>query len=246
MTQSDTYSYVGEELELFSDAANWKAYWSRRLRPYVRGDVLDVGAGLGATFDYLAEAADTWTCLEPDAELCARLAERLDRHPLPPRVECGTLAKLDPVERFDAVLYIDVLEHIEDDRAELERAGRALRSGGHLIVLSPALPGLFSEFDRRVGHFRRYTRASLLDLAPPGLVPERWFFLDGIGVVASIFARMSGRGSPTPAQIRLWDRVMVPFSRVTDLATCRLFGRSIVAIWTKRDPATTSAGGRLR
>jgi len=228
---SSEYSYVGSELGLFFNAVNWKKYWSARLREVLRGDVLDVGAGLGSTFDYLYDAARSWTCLEPDASLCRLLDERLSGSPAPPRVVHGTLCELNSDERFDTILYIDVLEHIENDRAEVELASRHMRPGGRLVVLSPAIPFLYSEFDRSVGHFRRYTAASLEELTPEGSVVESCYYLDGLGALASLFARVAKRSLPTRGQIETWDKVILPASRRTDFLTTRHFGRTIVMIW---------------
>ncbi len=234
MESSEPYSYVGTELELFIKAVNWKRYWSGKLRPFVHGSVLDVGAGLGATFDYLCDASASWTCLEPDAALCAQLAARLAAHPRPPRVICGTLEQVPSELRFDTALYIDVLEHIEHDAEQVEAVARKLNPGGSLVVLSPALPFLYSPFDESLGHFRRYTRRSLAAVASPSLVLRDWFFLDGLGVLASLFARVAKRRQPTPAQIEIWDKTLLPVSRVSDALTSRLFGRSIVMVWTKQ------------
>lgn len=233
MQQADEYAYVGNELALFLHATNWKTYWASRIRPFIRGRVLDVGAGLGATFDYLGDAADQWTCLEPDPKLCEQFRARLATRVRPPHVLCGTSAVLEAEERFDTVLYVDVLEHIEQDRAELQSIMRHLEPGGSLIVLSPALPFLYSPFDKSIGHFRRYTSRTLSQVTPAGSTVKTWFYLDGIGVLASLFARVARRAAPTPAQVNTWDKAIVPVSRLTDSLTSRLFGRTIVMVWTK-------------
>jgi SAM-dependent methyltransferase len=233
VTTETEYSYVGTELDLFAEATNWKSYWAERLRPFVRGDVLDVGAGLGATFEYLNGPARTWTCLEPDPELARRIERRFGAHPKAPRVLTGTTSTLPADARFDTVLYIDVLEHIEHDREELGRAAELLRTGGTLIVLSPAHPALYSPFDASVGHFRRYTARALRELTPPGVALTDLFFLDGVGAFASLFARLARRREPTKAQIRTWDRLIVPVSRATDWATRRFVGRSVIAVFTR-------------
>ena len=65
---SAEFEYSGTELELFAHATNWKAYWRRMLAPFVRGDVLEVGAGIGTNTPLLRElTTGAWTCLEPDA-----------------------------------------------------------------------------------------------------------------------------------------------------------------------------------
>ncbi|HTU63858.1 MAG TPA: class I SAM-dependent methyltransferase, partial [Polyangiales bacterium] len=130
-------SYVGGELELFAQAERWKAYLASILRAHVRGDVAEVGAGMGAiTKQFLAAPTRSWTCIEPDPQLLAALERELAPSIRAGRVRCihGTLDDLDASTRFDCILYIDVLEHILDDHAELERAARHLSQGGSLVV----------------------------------------------------------------------------------------------------------------
>jgi hypothetical protein len=105
--------------------------------------------------------------------------------PVPVRVICETVGDLASAESFDTILFIDVLEHIEDDRAELTRCVPRLRPGGHLIVLAPAHNLLFSPFDRAIGHFRRYERRALVQAAPPSLSLIRACYLDSAGMLAS-------------------------------------------------------------
>lgn len=227
--------YVGNELELFAHARNWKSYWSGLLQSYLRGDVLEVGAGLGANTRLLHSAAFVrrWVALEPDA----RLLDQLRSAGLPkvePRL--GTLANLDATELFDAMLYIDVLEHIEDDVAELRRAASHLRDGGRLVVLSPAHPWLFSPFDAAIGHHRRYTRQSLKAAgeAAGGLRLERLDYLDCFGLLTSAANRLLLRQSlPTLRQILFWDRFFVPLSRVVDPLLLRRAGKSVLAVWSE-------------
>src|SRR3954454_13356083 len=152
------YQYVGAELDLFAAATNWKSYFRSRIDPYLGPEVLEVGAGFGGTTRLLCRGERArWVCLEPDAGLADRLSESVRSGSLPACCEpvVGTLESLPEGARFDTLLYIDVLEHIEDDRAELVAAAGRLKPGGHLVVLSPAHPWLFTPFDHALGHFRR-------------------------------------------------------------------------------------------
>src|SRR5205814_2351299 len=156
------FAYVGNELDTFAHAVNWKRYFGRLLAPYVRGAVLEVGAGIGGTTRVLCTPrADRWVCLEPDPELADRLRTSAAERPFPApvAVEVGTVATLAADRRFDCILYIDVLEHIAADRAELRAAATYLTPGGALVVLCPAHPLLYTEFDRVIGHHRRYPKA---------------------------------------------------------------------------------------
>ena len=231
--------YVGQELELFAHARNWKRYWSRLLEPLLRGDVLEVGAGLGANTRILRRSTQRrWVCLEPDGRLLEQMRCSFTAAPLPGPCELrqGSVADLEPDSRFDTILYIDVLEHIEDDSAELARAAAHLREQGRLMVLAPAHNWLFSPFDTSLGHFRRYNRRSLTDAARlvPGLGLERLLYLDSCGLLASWGNRLLLRqGMPTLKQILFWDRALVPVSRALDPLLAHRLGKSILAVWNQ-------------
>ena len=237
MHRNEPYSYVGGELEIFQHATCWKAYYARGLRRFILGDVLEVGAGLGATSRFLCDGTQrSWTCLEPDPALHRQLEASLRATPLPSsgRTLQGTVASLPPDERFDTILYVDVLEHIEDDRKELALSAARLRNGGHVVVLAPAHQALYSPFDQAIGHFRRYSRPSLLAAAPSTLRPVAAYYLDAVGMAASLANRLLLRASmPSPGQLKFWDRVLVPASRVIDPILAHRVGKSVVAIWTR-------------
>jgi hypothetical protein len=229
--------YVGSELELFSEARNWKAYFSRVLTPYMSGQVLEVGAGIGSNTPYLATAAVCgWTSVEPDRSLARRILERAARHGLSFgwSVVAGTIEALGPGARFETILYIDVLEHLADDRSELSRAALHLSAGGNLIVLAPAHQFLFSPFDAEIGHYRRYNRPSLIALTPPGCRLHRCFLLDSAGFLASLGNRVLLRAStPTAGQIAFWDKVLIPVSRILDRLTGYNLGKTVIAVWNR-------------
>jgi SAM-dependent methyltransferase len=225
------FSYVGSELGIFEKAVRWKRYFARHIAPYIRGEVLEAGAGIGGNLKVFAQFEfQRWTCLEPDRTLLEQLSKSLpDRvrfEPIP-----GTLDDL-PGRRFDTILYLDVLEHIEDDRAELDRAAAHLNTGGCVIVLAPAHPFLFTPFDAAIGHFRRYTKTSLLAAATPKLRIERLIYLDSVGLAASLANRLFLKSSmPSYSQIQAWDRMMVPVSRVLDPLLGYHVGKSVLGIW---------------
>ncbi len=230
--------YVGTELDVFAHARRWKAYWARQVRPFLRGDVLEVGAGLGVnTALLLGEGQASWTCLEPDVALARRIEETLGEWQTTflVRVLTCKLADLPPGEQFDAILYVDVLEHIADDRAEIEHADAHLRADGHLIVVAPAHQSLFTEFDRAIGHHRRYSRTALSALIPEGYRAVRLIYLDSVGLLASAANRLVlHRATPTLRQILAWDRVLVPLSRVVDPLFRYRMGKSVLGVWEKQ------------
>ena len=228
-------NYAGTELALFQHALNWKGYWSSTVKRSVSGRVLDVGSGIGANASFLCnERVTSYTFLEPDAELLAQT----DPYgkvggPIAFRKVNGTTADLRG-EVFDTVLYIDVLEHINDARAELERAFHLLAPSGTLILVVPAFQFLYSPFDAAIGHFRRYDRRMLRDHVPDGMKQEKLHYLDSAGLILSFGNKLVMRqATPRTSQIRFWDRRIIPLSKIIDPCIGYSFGRSLVGIYRK-------------
>lgn len=229
--------YIGNELELFEHATVWKNYYGRFLAPFLKGKVLEVGAGIGGTTRELCNGTqEKWLCLEPDPDLYAKLDAKIKSKQLPGCCSClkGTTGDLPQQEKFNAIMYIDVIEHIEKDADELERASSLLAKNGHLIVLVPAHQSLYNQFDKAIGHYRRYNKQMLRNAAPANMKLVRIMYLDSCGLLASIMNKyLLKQDYPTLKQIRLWNKVMIPVSKVTDFILNYTVGKTVVAIWQK-------------
>jgi SAM-dependent methyltransferase len=228
------FQYMGSELEIFAHASHWKSYVQSQLRPYLVGDVLEVGAGIGGTTQALNDGTQRrWVCLEPDPAFAKKITS------LPRLRNCeivvGMIPHINPQEKFDVILYIDVLEHVKEDREELVLAAQHLKENGVIVVLAPAFPWLYTPFDAAIGHFRRYTRKSLRAVAPQGLREEKCIYLDAFGVLASAGNLLFLRAANASAgQMRFWDNYLVPISRFMDRVLVFSLGRSVLAIWRKK------------
>jgi len=208
-------------------------------QPLIGGDET-VGAGLGSNVGLLiAPLVREWVCLEPDASLAEQIRVGIIEGRLPEvcRVQVGTIATIGSTELFDTILYIDVLEHIDDDSGEVRRAAHRLADNGYLVILAPAYQALFSAFDASVGHFRRYSRRQLEALAPPGMRQVGYRMLDSCGLLASLANRLLlHQSEPSHAQITFWNDWLVRLSRVIDPLTRYSFGKTIVMVWHRSDP----------
>lgn len=234
------YDYVGSELELSAKAKRWKSYVCSQLQHFIRGDVLEVGAGIGEMTKALCVGKEkSWTCLEPDQNLAIRLTSSINdarfSEQFSPCVIIGSISEIQFDMSYDTILYIDVIEHIEKDALELEASARLLRPEEYLIVLAPAYQWLFSPYDAAIGHFRRYKK-TLIRITPPETVIEKLWYLDSVVLLASLGNRLILRsGMPNRKQLRLWDRLMVPCSRVLDPLFGYLFGKTIIGVWRRSD-----------
>ena len=232
------YKYPGEELKLFEAATNWKNYFASHISIFLEGRVLEVGAGIGGTTLLLNKGkADSWLLLEPDETMLQALQQKIKDKILPSNCSAvqATLDSLGKHDKFDCIIYIDVLEHIREDTTEIKKAVEHLEQGGHLIILSPAFQFLFSPFDKAIGHYRRYTRKSLSAIQPASLTRKKIIYLDSIGFFASLLNKILLRQSyPAKRQIQVWDRGMIPVSRIMDRIFFYSFGKSILAVWKKQ------------
>lgn len=231
----DDFTYQGNELGLFRHAKHWKSYVAGKIKEYIHGDVLEVGAGPGNFTPYLVnDRASSWSFVEPDAAFASALSKNASVYPIPVEVTEGTLEDIPGSWRFDSILYLDVLEHIEDDRKEVESILDHLKPGGFIIILCPAFNFLFSPFDTAIGHHRRYTKKTLLQLFPSSVKIITAKYLDSIGFLASTSNKLILRQKyPGLGQIKTWDRLMVPLSGFTDRLLSPFFGRAILVVVQK-------------
>ena len=232
------FTYIGKELDFFAQATNWKNYIKFLINECIHGYVLEVGAGIGNnTTAFLNCSYHKWLCLEPDNNLLKSLRlntnlSQSTKH----YFQNGTTNDLDKSILFDSILYIDVLEHIYMDRAELIRASQLLNTNGSLIILSPAHQCLFSPFDSSIGHFRRYNKSMIKKIVPHNIEITNLIYLDCVGLIGNIINKLFLKQSmPSLKQIQFWDKFMIPISRKIDPLTFYHLGKSVLLIGKKVD-----------
>ena len=236
MNNTEEFQTFSEVLDLFTDGVIWKTYFGRHVKPYVRGRVLEVGAGIAGTTPYIRpeENVTSWTCLEPDDNMAQTIKEKVVSGKLSSDIIVLTsdIHSLERNDKYDSILYIDVLEHIDDDRGEIQNAMKHLAPDGRIIVVSPAHNWLYTPFDKAVGHFRRYNKKSLRRAIPEGLKEEKVFYLDSVGLFASMANRFFLKQSmPTEGQLKIWDKVLVPLSKIGDPLLGYFIGKQIIGVW---------------
>lgn len=224
--------YVGNELSTFIEARNFHLYYMCLFGQCLQGQVLEVGAGLGTfTEEILKSGAAGLTACEPDRKMAEALAKTVAGRA---QVFSGGIRDV-PAENgpFDAIVYVDVMEHIEDDRAEMIAAAGRLKPGGALVIGGPAHSWLYSPFDAAIGHYRRYDRRSVERLVDScdGLDLERFQYFDCLGMILSLGNKWLTRQTlPTGRQIKFWNDFILPLSRRIDPLLNYRVGKSFVAV----------------
>jgi SAM-dependent methyltransferase len=218
-----------------SDAKNYRRYEFDLIAPWVGPTVLEVGAGLGEFGEYLRDNSPVVRKLvvsDTDPICLKALHERFDG------VDNVTVAtmdidgSLDLDEPVDTVLAMNVLEHIEDDVQALKGLSRLVRSGGRVVLWVPASMKLYGDFDRMVGHHRRYTPDTLRPVVEAaGLTVEKLHWANLLGGVAWWAAvRRGGAGHADPKLVRIYDRTVVPTTRLLERRWKPPFGQSVLCV----------------
>ena len=209
----------------------YRAWQLEQIEPFCGPAVLEVGAGLGEFASQLRGLQRlVLTDVDPLAveSMQRRFADR-------PEVEVrqldldGDLALDEPV---DTVVAINVLEHLPDDVGALQALARLVRPGGRLVLWVPAHMALYGDFDRKVGHVRRYSPALLRQTARfAGLDVEVCRPVNLLGAFAWWAAvRLGGTGSPKPGLVAVYDRVVVPVTRAIEKVVRPPFGQTVLCV----------------
>ena len=206
---------------------------------YLGSRVLEVGGGLGQISDVLIDDDIDLVTLEPDAHLFGKLKEKYDQLSNPEvqnlTVE-GLLVEGKLAAEFDSAIYVNVLEHIADDNSELINVGKLLKTGGNVVIFSPALPILYGTMDGLSGHFRRYTKSELIDLVrDSGFEVIHVEYFDFVGIFPYFFmyrflkVRTIGSGG-----MFVYDNIILPISTVLRrLTRGRLIGKNLLIVGRK-------------
>jgi SAM-dependent methyltransferase len=224
-----------ESLDRMAGAENYNDWLLARALPFVGRRVLDFGAGIGTFSAELAVRTDV-VAVEPDPAFASHLRSLFADNHRATVVESDATWLADEAQRgaFDTVVCLNVLEHIRDDAAVVNRFRECLSPGGHALLLVPAHPALFGEIDRSVGHERRYTRRSLRELVSrAGLRPVETRYVNPLGALGWLASsRLLRRAQVPSGPLRAYDR-LVPLLRRLDSLPLP-FGLSVWAV-ARRD-----------
>lgn len=220
------------EFEALKQAENYRKKLLQEFGPHLKGDVIEVGAGIGQITTKVAALPTVKSVLaiEPDADFCAMFKAGVPEIP----VIRGTVTALSKNSNWDGIVCINVLEHIEDDAAELGRYARLLsQRKGRLCLFVPARPEIYAPIDKDFGHFRRYVKADLskkLSDAGFNIVRLQYFNVTGYFAWWLNFCVLKKRTFEV-GSVRMFDRVIFPVtSTVESWLPAPPFGQSLLAV----------------
>ncbi len=225
---------TGRDLEDSSgkNQQRYRAYQFGLIARHCGPSVLEVGAGLGE-FASQFEGLERLVVTDVDPGCVASMEQRFhDR----PEVQARRLdlmhGPFDIEPRVSTVVAINVLEHIDDDSGALRRLTTLLEPGGRIVLWVPGYQQLYGDFDRRVGHVRRYTPNTLRSaIVGAGLTPADVRPVNLLGGIAWwLTVRRGGVGSPRPSLLRIYDRLVVPSTKLLESRLTPPFGQSVLGV----------------
>ncbi len=223
---------LAETLDNLDGAGNYAGWIFELIEPHLGGEVLEIGAGHGTFTEMLARKATRVVASDISQRCVSRLRERF-RGEEQVEILLGSVDSAAAHGPFDTVVMINVLEHIEDDDGALaELRGRVLRPGGRVVLWVPAFSFLYSDFDRRIGHYRRYTRSGLrAQLSQAGYQVQDVRYVNAVGAVAWLVLARFLRRTPTHGTpVKVFDRYFVPALKRLEQRWQPPFGQSVLAV----------------
>jgi SAM-dependent methyltransferase len=230
------FQYSGSELDALAEAKNYYAWVLKQFDPFLGPTVVEAGAGIGTFSEFLISSpkVEKLFAIEPASNTYPLLEKRFKEDE---RVETrkGYLTDHYKTLSANAVVAVNVLEHVENHEEFLTEAREAVVPGGALLLFVPALPGIYGSLDKAFEHHRRYTRRTLRDvIEKAGWKPRRISYMNMPGIAAWFMAgRVMKKTNIAPAETRAYDRLVVPIlSKVESLIEAPI-GSNLVAIATR-------------
>jgi len=218
-------------LQRLAEAPRFNRWMFDRVRAWVGDRVLEIGSGIGNLSQFLVDRANV-VLTDTAPEYLERLRERFG-HLTNVEVRRLYLPTVEPPvaqRRFDTIVCLNVLEHVADDDLSLAAMTGLLERGGRLILLVPALPGLYGSLDRALGHVRRYTpRVLRTQFDHAGLRMRHLEYFNLAGLPGWWLVGRVWRRETIPAASLRWFDALVPLFRLERLLPWRI-GQSLIAI----------------
>ena len=225
-------NYPREATERFDNANFHINYCLLFIKRFLKGNVLEVGAGCGSfTRNYLNKKIDSLLLTELDKNNIHELSQKFKNNS---KIKI-TNKKLNNIKKkFDTIIYLHVLEHIKNDKSEIKFALKKLKKNGILIIMVPAHQKIYSNLDKAVGHFRRYD-FKFFKKNFKSLETVNIKFLDSMGYFLYYLNKIFFKKEiyPSSFKIFIWDKFFTPLTMIVDFLSGYRFGKCILAIYKK-------------
>jgi hypothetical protein len=220
---NQSFSYTGRDnLEAMSYAINYNnsiySWLSENLK--IEDSILDFGSGHGEFFNRFQDENTDIVGIEPDLSMHQYYKKK------------NIYKSIDKVEKSFSLIYsVNVLEHIQDDEAIVKILKNYLVDEKSIVkIFVPARQELFSSMDRKVGHFRRYSKSQLEKLfVDNGYEVKTCRYFDSLGYFATlVYKYLNKSGDINKHGIKIYDKYIFPLNFIADKIFCKFIGKNIM------------------
>lgn len=198
------------EFNALKEALNYRKALIKEFSSELRGRVIEIGSGVGQMTELLKKLSNIefLQCVESDPDIVNVFKRNF---PIQPLIN-GTIQDIK-IDDWDAVISVNVLEHIFDDKAELKIYYQKLKKkNGTVSLFVPARPEIYSTIDKNFGHYRRYTKKEIIKkLTDAGFKIEKIRYFNIIGYFAWWFNfRVMKKKSFDTKHVCIFDKLFFP------------------------------------
>ena len=221
-------NYTGWELHNFDKANLYRLYQFNLIKDCIKGDVLEVGPGNCVYLKNYFEICKKIYLVEPTKKYFDKLKKIKKKHK---NMFISKNLNIFKKKSFNTILYLDVLEHIKNDKLEIKKAFKLLKKGGTLVICVPAFQCLYSLYDKKIGHYRRYNKTEFKKMLKKCKIKTyemRYFdFVGGLLIFISNFFFKNNLNN-FQLKIKIWN-LLVPISLIIDFILMKyFFGKSLL------------------
>lgn len=224
--------YNGWELIEFDNANNFREYQHEFISKIIIGKTAEIGPGRGGNIKSYLKKISSLTLYEPTLNLYKFLKKRYKSNK---KIKVINKTFQRKQNKFDTIIYLDVIEHIRKDKLEINNALNNLKNNGHLIINVPAFNLLYSQFDKEIGHYKRYRKKDIKEIIKnKKYLKVEMKYYDSIGFMLAFLAKTLKLDFKKNFRnkIVLWNK-LIPLSKILDRLTFNLFGKSLMIIIKK-------------
>tara|TARA_B100000963_G_C22635107_1_gene677184 strand:- start:1937 stop:2623 length:687 start_codon:yes stop_codon:yes gene_type:complete len=224
-------NYEGWELKFFDNSKNFRLYQQQLINKYLLGHLAEVGPGNGTNLSYYIDKPNKIDLFEPSKKHYDNLKKTFSKNH---KIKVFNRS-FGGKKKYDTIVYLDVLEHIKKDKEEVNKALGLLKKNGKLIINVPANSHLYSNFDKDVGHYKRYSKKDFeIILKNFSFRKVSYRYYDSIGYLLSLMSKLfiTNYKKNFEKKIKFWNNLIF-LSKLLDKITLNVFGKSLLVIIEK-------------
>jgi hypothetical protein len=223
-------NYPGWELKYFDKALNFRRYQFSLIKEYICGQVAEVGPGNGVNLNIYKSLAKKIYLFEPSQIFIKKLKKYKNQ-----KIKIINTVFTKSKNKYNTIIYLDVLEHIKNDSKEIINAYNSLKKNGYLIINVPAFQHLYSKFDEDLMHFKRYSKKDFKKvLHMHKIYNYKMLYFDCLGYFFSALSKIFIKNYKINFgyKILIWNKLM-PLSIFFDKLFFNFFGKSLIVFIKK-------------